>query len=413
MSGTGTALRNTDLHESTSHDHAEASEGNVLLRACLALAAAMGIGRFVYTPILPLMEQQAGLSPAMGAQIATANYVGYLIGAVLLSVWPRLVTSRALVRGSLIALLATLALMPFTAIPLLWMALRCATGITSAVIFIASVQAVLRTLRRNPHLSGWAYGGVGLGIVLSGAFVLLLGREASWSLCWYLAAALCVPLVAPLWTMLDKAAPVTESRAGSHAPRPRRKTAFALLLASYFLEGVGYIIAATFLVAALRDTNLAWLSNGAWGLVGFAVIPSCVVWSICARWISRPTLMVLALSMQAAAVIVLGTSTNTVAVLGSAIVFGGTFMSVVTLVMATGAELGVGNAAPILTASYGVGQIAGPLIVQPTLSHGYTAALIIAGATLLVGALLGVLLRLAAWKPSQQENPARTATLSE
>ena len=49
----------------------------------LALASAMGIGRFSLTPILPLMQQDAGLSFALGGWLATANYVGYLAGALI------------------------------------------------------------------------------------------------------------------------------------------------------------------------------------------------------------------------------------------------------------------------------------------------------------------------------------------
>ena len=44
-------------------------------RGAAALGAAMGIGRFAYTPILPLMTAQAAVTPQVAAQLATANYV--------------------------------------------------------------------------------------------------------------------------------------------------------------------------------------------------------------------------------------------------------------------------------------------------------------------------------------------------
>src|SRR3954451_5787722 len=78
-------------------------------QAAAALAAGMGVGRFVYTPILPLMHAQAGLSAAAGATLATANYAGYLAGALAGIVVPRLVRSPAVLRCSLLVLTATLA----------------------------------------------------------------------------------------------------------------------------------------------------------------------------------------------------------------------------------------------------------------------------------------------------------------
>ena len=60
-----------------------------IARTAAALAAAMGIGRFVYTPILPLMTAHAHLTTQSAGQLATANYVGYLVGAVAAAIAPR------------------------------------------------------------------------------------------------------------------------------------------------------------------------------------------------------------------------------------------------------------------------------------------------------------------------------------
>ena len=60
----------------------------VVLIGLAGLAVAMGIGRFAFTPLLPLMQRDAGLSLADGSWLATANYVGYLAGAVVCIVAP-------------------------------------------------------------------------------------------------------------------------------------------------------------------------------------------------------------------------------------------------------------------------------------------------------------------------------------
>src|SRR4051812_14866804 len=146
-----------------------------IARGAAALAAAMGIGRFVYTPILPLMTSQAGLSPAGASGLATANYVGYLAGALAGVAAPRLIRTTTTWRFALIAIVASLALMPLTHDVIAWLAIRTVAGFASAVLFVIAVDWMLDHARgRSAQLPGWGFGGVGIGIALSGAMVLVL-----------------------------------------------------------------------------------------------------------------------------------------------------------------------------------------------------------------------------------------------
>lgn len=151
----------------------------------------MGVGRFVYTPILPLMHAQAGLPAGSGADLATANYLGYLLGALAGILAPALVRSRALLHTCLAVLAVSLAAMPVTQSTTGWAVLRLVAGAASALVFVIAVSSLLGRLRDQPsHLTGWAFGGVGAGIALSGLLVLVLRSLADWRATWWAAAGL-------------------------------------------------------------------------------------------------------------------------------------------------------------------------------------------------------------------------------
>ena len=197
-------------------------------QAAAALAAGMGVGRFVYTPILPLMHAQAGLSAGAGANLATANYVGYLAGAIAGIFLPRLVRSSTVLRGSLLALTATLAAMPLTHATAVWLGLRLFAGATSALIFVIAVSSLLSHLRDHPaHLPGWAFGGVGAGIALSGLLVLILRSVADWHAAWWASAGLAALFAAASWNLRPEPAPrpvssVSPIQEQVKGPRTRR-----------------------------------------------------------------------------------------------------------------------------------------------------------------------------------------------
>ncbi|MFF4702729.1 YbfB/YjiJ family MFS transporter [Streptomyces sp. NPDC001288] len=363
-------------------------------RAGAALAAGMGVGRFVYTPILPLMQARAGLSAAAGAHLATANYAGYLLGALAGTLAPALVRSRAVLRGSLLLLTASLAAMPLTRSTVLWALLRLLAGAASALVFVVAAAALLHHLREHPaHLPGWSFGGVGAGIALSGLLVLALRPVADWRAAWWAAAALAGVLTAVSWNLRPEDAPA----AGPVPGRPatvRTHRWFGALFVSYFLEGVGYIVAGTFLVAAIGQASPGWVGSGAWVLVGLAAVPSAALWARLGRRWSRPGLLLTALVVQAAGIALPAVTGSTAAALGSAVLFGATFLGVSTLALATGAHLRFPRSVALLTAGYSVGQILGPLAVAPLLRHGYHQALLLAAAVVVAAAVAAAVLRI-------------------
>ncbi|MFJ8504337.1 YbfB/YjiJ family MFS transporter [Streptomyces avermitilis] len=386
-------------------------------QAAAALAAGMGVGRFVYTPILPLMHAQAGLSAGAGANLATANYVGYLAGALAGILLPALVRSSTALRGSLIVLTGTLATMPFTHSIAVWIVLRLVAGAASALIFVIAVSSLLRRLRTHPaHLPGWAFGGVGAGIALSGLLVLALRPVADWQAAWWGSAGLTAVLTALSWNLRVELQPApaparapapepalgtalgtataTDSLAVTPARSPRTHRWFTALFVSYTLEGVGYIVAGTFLVAAIEQASPGWIGSGAWVLVGLAAVPSSALWAWLGRRWSRPDLLLAALVIQAAAIALPALVGGVAAALISAFLFGATFLGVSTIALAAGSHLRFPRSVALLTAGYSVGQILGPLVVTPLLRHGYHQALLLAASVVLAAALAAAVLRI-------------------
>jgi MFS family permease len=361
-------------------------------QAGAALAAGMGVGRFVYTPILPLMHAQAGLSTGSGADLATANYAGYLIGA-LATMLPGFARSSTVLRISLVTLTASLAAMPLTQVTFVWLALRLCAGIASAMIFVAAVSSLLSNLREHPsHLIGWGFGGVGAGIALSGLLVLAVRTTADWRAAWWAAAILAALLAVPSWSMHPSPGPA--AGVAQHDAHPSTHRWFTALFASYTLEGIGYIIAGTFLVAAIAQSSPGWISSGAWVLAGLAAVPSSALWAGLAKRWSRPGLLTAALTIQAVGIALPAVVGGVTAALASAVLFGGTFLGVTNLALAAGTHLRFPRAVALLTAGYSVGQILGPLAATPLLHHGYHPALILGALIVLAAALASGLLRI-------------------
>jgi len=157
-----------------------------------ALAVAMGIGRFAFTPLLPMMLADGVVGLAQASWLATANYIGYLAGALLCTFQPWLwrrfgllgaVNGPWLVRAGLAATaLLTLGMVaPWAAA---WPALRFAAGIASAVVFVYTSGWCLAVLARlgHPAMGALIYTGPGAGIVLSGlaATALVALDQRAW-----------------------------------------------------------------------------------------------------------------------------------------------------------------------------------------------------------------------------------------
>jgi MFS family permease len=367
--------------------------GVAVLAGFVALAVAMGIGRFAFTPLLPMMEDDAGLTVADGGWLAAANYVGYLIGAIA-ALGHRIAPVVAIRVGLVATGLVTLA-MGFTDSFPAWLALRALAGMASAWALIFASAWCLEILARSDRrgLSGVVFGGVGAGIAFTGLVcAALMAADARSYEGWIVLGAVALIATLAIWPAFGFASTRMASARSPAVPSGRfRWTAEAIRLAlCYGAFGTAYIIPATFLPvmakAALGDPALfrwSWPIFGAASLVGTIAA---------ARWQSRVgnrrlwqvTHLAMAVGV-ALPVLPLG---FTGIVLGSLLVGGG-FM--ITTMAAIGEARDVGGAhaerfIAAMTAAFAIGQIVGPLAVSALVSRlgTFTPALIAASALLVV-----------------------------
>jgi MFS family permease len=368
----------------------------VALAGAISLAVAMGIGRFAFTPILPMMLHDGAISLAGGSGLATANYIGYLAGALLCMVMPRRWPATTLIRGSLAATALLTVAMALPA-PLLWLPLRFLAGVMSAVALIYTSGWCLHRLTEHgrPALGGLIFTGPGAGIALSGlaaSGMVLLGWHNVAA--WIVFAALSALAALAIWTVFDRPAPPAAAPAAkSVAPFARRLPArrdpveLAVFSLAYGLAGFGYIVTATFLPVIARGVlhDSPWLDLF-WPAFGIAWMAGDM----------RRVLVLLYLCQAVGVALSLVLPTVTGFVLGS-LLAGLPFTLITYFAMQEARRLLPRDATRfmgLLTAIYGLGQIAGPPLVgllvhrAATPDAGFALALELAAGALVAGGAL-------------------------
>lgn len=364
-----------------------------------ALAVAMGIGRFAFTPIWPLMAQEAGLGLAQGGWLASANYAGYLAGALAAVVFP-VRRVRAGLLGSLAAVvLLTLGMAVLDGMAA-WLALRLAAGYASAWAFIcvAAWRPVPPGAPAEAAILSWTYAGVGVGIAASGLACLALmqagaGADLNWLALGALAGATALAAALALWRRPAPAAAPAAARRPA-APAGERRDIRWLTL-HYGLFGMGYIVPATFLpaMAQARVADPA-VFGWVWPCFGAAAAASCLIAPRLARGgderrIWRAAQLLMAAGMAAPA---LRDSLGAIAL--AALLVGGTFVVITQAGMQAArrsAGASAARAAAAMTAAFAVGQILGPLAAAWAGRLGVDLAMVLgASAALLALAALAI-----------------------
>lgn len=373
------------------------------LSGAIAMAAAMGFGRFFYTPVLPGMIAGIPISAADAGYIAAGNFAGYLAGAILAGHGWAAGRERLIALSSLAATAVLMAAMALTVSVPAFVTIRFLAGLASALAMILTSSIVLPFARNSGgrgHVVNFLhFGGVGAGIALSSALALIVNTSAGdaahgWRINWLAGAAITLVAMLLVQWMLPRPQGVTERKL---EPALKWKLPLVLLTTSYGLFGFGYVITATFLVTIARQGDAGpTIEFLAWFVTGCAAAVSLVAWHPLAVRLGLARSYTVAMTVLAIGVLCSVLLPPTAGALFGGLLLGATFM----VVTAYGLQLG-GKLAPesprralaSLTAAFGVGQIIGPLVAgwAAQKSGSFALPTLIATAVLVVCVVLAAL----------------------
>lgn len=355
------------------------SIGLTLFAGAVALLVVHGLGRFVYTPLLPWLIDDGVVTLAEGAALATWNYVGYLVGALLAVRWYAPAQIQRILPWALIGNALITLLQAFTEDVALLSALRLANGISNGLVFVQVPALVLEWLaaRGAARRSGLVYLGVGIGLLLSSGLVAIFAPYLQGATQWWPAALVALPLA--IWSNrllrgLSVAAPAPPSSKAAGVLFDRASTPLFL---GYAGAGLGYILPMTFLplVASQTMGSASLWREFSWLVVALAALPSTWLWNHLGGVLGDKRALVANYGVQALGVMAPLLLPNALGIAICAILVGSTFLGTVLLTQRLARAIHP-HQGPRLSAAlialYGLAQLTGPWITQWWLAQGGT-----------------------------------------
>lgn len=382
------------------------------------LAVVMGFGRFLFTATLPDIMSELALSTTVAGWLASVNYIGYFIGALIAMFVPQRLTWQTLMVWALISVVTTTALVIPDMSLIFWYVIRLFAGIASGVAMILSSTLVIQSFSdaRRSVLSTLHYAGIGVGISASALLTwALLSYDFHYDVIWLVAGLTSAPLLWLLYTIkpsdraVSEPKPTTKIASIAQTYRNFKRSLYDaisghakpifLLSASYALAGFGYITSATFLpVMATQRLDAPAAGLIIWLIVGLFAMLSNPIWGALAKRIGEiKTLMGLTLLQALGMLLPLGLD-GAFGLYANAVILGLTFVGMVSMTLII-----IKNITPaysnllmgLATLAYAVGQFIGPLVTVALAGaqDNFNAGLLVAGFGLIVSLLLLVWFR--------------------
>jgi len=371
-----------------------ATAWRVAIAGMVALSVAMGIGRFAFTPILPMMLHDGSLTLAQGSWLATGNYLGYFVGA--LACMAARGDAARLIRIGLVATVLLTAGMGVLQGQPAWLLLRFAAGMASALVFVFTAGWCLHRLTELGHaaLGGIIFCGPGLGIAIPGlaaSGMVALGWHATSA--WMAFGVLSALLSTAVWSTIRPEAHAHAAPAPAPSgTAPGLDAPTSALTIAYGLAGFGYIITATFLPVIARKVLPAgsvW-PDLFWPMFGAGVALGAFLSTRISLARDNRSLLATAYAMQAVAVTISIVWPTVAGLALSSTLLGLPFTAITLFAMREARRLWP-HAAPrlmgLMTAVYGIGQIVGPPLANRLFAAtgGFNASLAVAAVSLVAG----------------------------
>lgn len=359
----------------------------------LALVVAMGIGRFVYTPILPMMIEEIGLSASQAGVIASSNFAGYLLGAVIAATSLLKGSRRVWMLAALSASAVTTILMAWTDGYLQFLLLRFAAGVFSAWVLVFASALIIGQLvaAGRARLSALHFAGVGAGIIAASLLTAVAAHTAGgWRGAWLYNGAFALILAGCVACLVDESG----ETAMSAKTRGDGHRTIIWLLAAYGLFGFGYVITATFIIQIVRALNYSLaIETWIWVLVGAAAVLSVWFWDNIANRVGNCRAFAMACICESIGVAASVLLANIAGLVFASLLLGGTFMGITALGLAEAHNRCKGDlrhALAMMTAVFGIGQIAGPVAAgyMHDISGSFLLPSLLASGALLAAAML-------------------------
>lgn len=369
----------------------------VLLGGILFLVVAMGISRFAFTPILPFMREDEGISLQVGGWLASSNYIGYFVGALGAGFIYK--KKKSILMANVLMNVLSIIVMGLTHSFTLWLLLRFIAGATGGVIFVLTSSIVMDYLATHllSRWSGFLFSGIGLGIAISGLVVPYVESFVSWEGTWIGLGALSVLFLITtliLWRHITV-------QDGEKVEKSTDTTIWQgfmpWLILAYGLEGLGYIITGTFLVDIIYNIEgLRPYAGYSWVVAGIAAVPSAPLWVALMNKLSPVKAMSIAYILQVIGIVLPVFSQTAWSVFLSAFLFGMTFVGLVSMSTGYARQLFPKQSGPvvsILTTFYALGQIIGPIIASKFEAYfnSFKAPLLFAGSIVAIGLIILVI----------------------